>query len=44
VANKPEIIIRNKGDQTCLLIDVAIPLVRNVIQKRRLKGMPNIKI
>jgi hypothetical protein len=31
-ANRPDIIIKNK-DKTCLLIDVAIPSDKNVIQK-----------
>jgi hypothetical protein len=33
LANRPDIIIRNKTDKICLLIDVAIPSDRNVIQK-----------
>jgi 3-deoxy-D-manno-octulosonic acid (KDO) 8-phosphate synthase len=32
LANRPDIIIKNK-DKTCLLIDVAIPSDKNVIQK-----------
>jgi hypothetical protein len=32
LANRPDIIIKNK-DRICLLIDVAIPLDTNVIQK-----------
>jgi hypothetical protein len=32
LANRPDIIIKNK-DRTCLLIDVAIPSDKNVIQK-----------
>jgi hypothetical protein len=31
--NKPDIIIRNNGKGTCILIDVAIPGDRNVIKK-----------
>jgi hypothetical protein len=31
--NKPNIIIKNKKDKICLLIYVAIPMDRNVIQK-----------
>jgi hypothetical protein len=31
--NRPDIIIKNKKDKTCLLIDVAIPSDKNVIQK-----------
>jgi hypothetical protein len=33
LANRPDIIIKNKKDKTCLLIDVAIPSAKNVIQK-----------
>ena len=39
-ANRPDIIIKNKKDKTCTLIDVAIPADRNVVQKeaeRKLK-------
>ena len=32
-ANRPDIIIKNKKDTTCTLIDVAIPADRNVVQK-----------
>ena len=32
-ANRPDIIIRNKKEKTCTLIDVAIPVDRNVVQK-----------
>ena len=31
--NKPDIIIRDNGKRTCMLIDVAIPGDRNVIKK-----------
>ena len=31
--NKPDIIIKNKKEKTCTLIDVAIPADRNVVQK-----------
>jgi hypothetical protein len=34
LANRPDIIIKNKKDKTCLLIDVAIPSDKNVIQKK----------
>jgi hypothetical protein len=34
LANRPNIIIKNKKDKICLLIDVAIPSDRNVIQKQ----------
>jgi hypothetical protein len=33
MANRPDIIINNKKDKICLLIDVAIPSDRNVIEK-----------
>jgi hypothetical protein len=33
LANRPDIIIKNKKDKTCLLIDVAMPSDKNVIQK-----------
>ena len=32
-ANRPDIIIKNKKDKTCTLIDVAILADRNVVQK-----------
>ena len=32
-ANRPDIIIKNKKEKTCTLIDVAIPAGRNVVQK-----------
>jgi hypothetical protein len=32
-ANRSNIIIKNKKEKTCMLIDVAIPADRNVIQK-----------
>ena len=31
--NRPDIIIKNKEETTCTLIDVAIPADRNVVQK-----------
>jgi hypothetical protein len=31
--NRPDIIIKNKKDKICVLIDVAIPSDRNVIQE-----------
>jgi hypothetical protein len=37
-ANKLDVIVRNK-DRTCLLIDVAIPSDRNVIQKEAEKKL-----
>jgi Uma2 family endonuclease len=33
LANRPDIIIKNMKDKICLLIEVAIPSDRNVIQK-----------
>ena len=33
IANRPDIIIKNKKEKTCTLIDVAIPADRNVVQK-----------
>jgi hypothetical protein len=38
LANRPDIIIENKKDKTCLLIDVAIPSDKNVIQKEAEKN------
>jgi len=38
--NGPDIIIENKKEKTCILIDVAVPADRNVMQKeteRKLK-------
>ena len=32
-ANRPDIIIKNKNEKTCTLIDVAIPADRNAVQK-----------
>ena len=32
-ANRPDIIIKNKKEKTCTLIDVAIPADRNIVQK-----------
>jgi phage pi2 protein 07 len=39
LANRPDIIIKNKKDKTCLLIDVAIPSDNNVIQKEAEKKL-----
>jgi hypothetical protein len=39
LANRPDIIFKNKKDQTCLLIDVAIPSDKNVIQKEAEKKL-----
>jgi hypothetical protein len=38
LANRPDIIVKNK-DRTCLLIDVAIPSDRNIIQKEAEKKL-----
>jgi hypothetical protein len=43
LANRPDIIIKNKEDKTCLLSDVAIPSDKNVIQKEAEKNY-SIKI
>ena len=37
-ANRPDIIIKNKKEKTCTLIDVAIPAERNVVQKEAEKS------
>jgi hypothetical protein len=39
LANRPDIIIKNKKDKTCLLFDVAIPSDKNVIQKQAEKKL-----
>jgi hypothetical protein len=39
LANRPDIIIKNQKDKTCLLIDVAIPSDKNVIQKEAEKKL-----
>jgi hypothetical protein len=39
LANRPDIIIKNKEDKTCLLTDVAIPSDKNVIQKEAKKKL-----
>ena len=38
-ANRPDIIIKNKKEKTCTLIDVAIPVDRNVVQKEAEKKL-----
>jgi len=38
-ANGPDIIIKNKKEETCKLIDVAIPADRNVVQKEAEKKL-----
>jgi hypothetical protein len=42
VENRPDIIIRK--DRTCLLVDVAIPSDRNVIQKEAEKNLKYINL
>jgi hypothetical protein len=48
LANRPDIIIKNRKDKTCLLIDVAIPSDKNIIQKEAEKKLkyknPSIEI
>jgi hypothetical protein len=39
LASRPDIIIKNKKDKTCLLIDVEIPSDKNVIQKEAEKKL-----
>jgi hypothetical protein len=43
LANRPDIIVENKKDKICLLIDVAIPSDKNVIQTEAEKKL-KIKI
>ena len=38
-ANRPDIILKNKKEKTCTLIDVAIPADRNVVQKEAEKQL-----
>jgi hypothetical protein len=38
-ANRPDIIIKNKKEKTCTLINVAIPADRNVVQKEAEKKL-----
>jgi hypothetical protein len=38
-ANRPDIVIKNKKDKTCTLIDVAIPTDRNDVQKEAEKKL-----
>ena len=38
-ANRPDLIIKNKTEKTCTLIDVAIPADRNVVQKEAEKKL-----
>ena len=37
--NMPDIIIKNKKEKMCILIDVAIPADRNVMQKEAEKKL-----
>jgi len=37
--NRPDIIIENKKEKTCTLIDLAIPADRNVVQKEAEKKL-----
>jgi hypothetical protein len=39
LANRPDIIIKNKKDKICLLIDVPIPSDKNVTQKEAEKKL-----
>jgi hypothetical protein len=45
LANRPDIIIKNKKDKNCLLIGVAIPSDKNVIQKegRQYRNSENVE-
>jgi len=38
-SNRPDIVIKNKKEKTCTLIDVAIPADRNVVQKEAEKKL-----
>jgi hypothetical protein len=38
-ANRPDIIIENKQEKTCTMIDVAIPADRNIVQKEEEKKL-----
>ena len=38
-ANRPVMIIKNKKEKTCTLINVAIPADRNVVQKEAEKNL-----
>jgi len=38
-ANRPDIIIKNKKENTCTLVDVVIPADRNVVQKEAEKKL-----
>jgi Ni,Fe-hydrogenase III component G len=38
-ANRSNILIKNKNEKTCMLIDVAVPADRNVMQKEAEKKL-----
>jgi hypothetical protein len=38
-ANRPDIIIKNKKEKTCTMIDVAIPADRNVVRREAAKEL-----
>jgi len=38
-ANRADIIIKNKKEETCALLDVAIPANRNVVQNEAEKNL-----
>jgi len=38
-ANRPDIIIKNKKEKTCILMEVAIPVERNFVQKEEEKKL-----
>jgi hypothetical protein len=39
LANRPDIVVKHKKDKTCLLIDVAVPSDKNLIQKEAEKKL-----
>jgi len=39
ITNRPDIIIKNKKEKTCVLIDMAIPADRNVVLKDVVKKL-----
>ena len=43
-ANRPDIIIKNKKEKTCTLIDVAIPADRNAVQKEAEKKLKHKRL
>jgi hypothetical protein len=43
LANRPDIIIKNKEDKTCLLIDVAVPSDKDITQKESEKKLLKYK-